>query len=427
MKNEKFKIQSALFILLFVNCSIWFFDGIIGWKRITFLVMLSGLLVLCTKRFSVSKSALIWLLYPAVIIISLVINNAINNWSIYMFLMYLVVILYSLLINYDLSIFKTGILFLSGLGLFHACFVIIHFLLKGQFTDFFFPLLKYNGAYDTAIFYSGRKYYFGLNYKPHEVAGIIVISMSVFLIWGMLQTNLKKKIIYIFPVLMIIPLLLTGKKGVTVCMGITFMLILLVRYISQKKWIKIGIMIGASAIIIALVIWYILTHLDSPLFSRFASFFINLMNGESADSGRGRIRDAAIQLWSENKLLGIGWFQFNKYTVERFGFSRTHSVNLDYLQFLCETGILGFILMMTPIIVTLKRTIQVWRNTLHTVTDLKKQWIIYFAVFVQFFTILYAFIEVPFYNTMYFTIYIFSCMIINNAYDRKESVTSEWI
>lgn len=419
MRNEKFKIQSALCILLFVSCYIWLFDGIIGWKRVTFLVMLSGLLILCTKKFSVSKSALIWLLYPTVIIISLVINNALNNWSIFMFLMYLVIILYSLLINYDLSIFRTGILFLAGVGLFHACFVIVHFLSRNQFTDSYFPLLRYNGAYDTAMFYAERNYYFGLNYKPHEVAGIIVISMSVFFIWGMLQTNLKKKVIYLLPALMMIPLLLTGKKGVTACMAVVFVVIVLVRYISQRQWLKIGVVIGISILLMILGIWYIMTHLDNPLFSRFASFFTNLVNGESIDSGRGRIRDSAFQLWSENKLLGVGWFQFNNYTVERFGFSRTHSVNLDYLQFLCETGVFGFVLMMTPIIVTLKRTIQVWRNTLHTDTDPKNQWIIYFAVFVQLFTVLYAFIEVPFYDLMYFTIYIFSCMIINNAYEQK--------
>lgn len=113
---------------------------------------------------------------------------------------------------------------------------------------------------------------------------------------------------------------------------------------------------------------------------------------------------------------GVGWFQFNGYTVSRFGYPKTHSVNLDYLQFLCETGIVGFVFMMTPIIVMVRRTFIVCKNALKNIAEKSKLWTILFAVFVQLFTLMYAFIEVPFYTVMYFAIYIFSCMIINNAY-----------
>ena len=419
------KMKASIFILLFIAGFLWGFDGIIGWKRITFIVMLSGLLLLFTKKGGVSKTSLIWISYSFTIGMSLLINNALNNWSIYMFLMYSSIILYAIFIRANAILFKPGIIFLVIIGIFNSIMVLVHFILKESFNNFYFPYLKYQGALETATNYYQRGYFFGLNYKPHEVAGIIVFAMAAMLIWGFLQKEIYKKSIYILAATMMFPLLLTGKKGVTACFICVFMLILLVWYAHKKQWLKIGVALGFAILLIVIVIAYIVTHPDNPLFYRFSLFFSNLESGQSVDAGRGDLRNAAWQLWKENKWFGVGWFQFNGYTVSRFGFSRTHSVNLDYLQFLCETGIIGFVLIMIPIISMIKRTFTVWKYSFTDVNmNAQEKWIILFAVFVQGFTILYAFIEVPFYDIMYFIVYIFSCMIINNAYEDIKSGSS---
>lgn len=418
MNKDYLKTNVAICILLFVNCSLWLFEGIIGWKKITLAVISIGAIVLFTKKINIQKYSLIWTLFPLAIILSLVINKTITTWLTYMLFIYSFNILVCILTNEELSLFKTGIIFLIIMGIFNALMVAVHFFAKEHFNAGYFPYLQYYNSYDTAVRYYERGFFFGLNYKPHEVAGIIAFTIAAILIWGILQIEYRKKLIYIIPVLLFFPLLLTGKKGVTVCMIAVIMLILLMQYASQKKWLKIILAIVIAGILTAVSIAYIMTHLDNPLFYRFASFFTRLISGESVDAGRNDLRNAAIQLWNENKLFGVGWFQFNGYTTSQFGFSRTHSVNLDYLQFLCETGIIGFVLIMTPIIVMVRRTFIVWVKTLKTVKNIKIQWITLFAVFVQMFIILYAFIEVPFYNTMYFTVYMFSCMIINNAYSR---------
>lgn len=422
MAKESYKTKIAICIFLFVSCFIWLFDGIIGWKKITLFVMASGLLLLCTKKIKLSKLSLIWLLYPVTILGSWFLNRDtadISKWFIYVFLLYCMIILYAILIESDTGTLKVGIIFLTGLGVFHAIAVMVHFILKEKFNEFYFPFLQYYGSYSTATSYYDRGYYFGLDYKPHETAGLIAVAMAALFIWCFLQKDRKSKILYIIPVCLFVPLLLTGKKGVTACMAAVCMLMLLVWYISQKQWLKIGVTIGVAAILFVLAVWYIMTHLDNPIFYRFASFFERLSTGESVDAGRGGLQSAAWQLWNENKIWGVGWFQFNGYTVSRFGYPKTHSVNLDYLQFLCETGIIGFFLMIAPIGIMIYRTFIVWKNTLKSIWDKKEQWVILCAVFVQIFTVLYAFIEVPFYTVMYFAIYIFSCIIINSAYKKQ--------
>lgn len=415
-KNDVYKIKASICIMLFVSCSIWLFDGIIGWKKITVVAMAIGLLILFTKKMTVSKLSSIWLLYPAVILFSWTINQTFSKWFIYVFLLYCMIILYSMLIECEVIHLKTGVVFLTGLGIFHGITVIFHFIFKEKFNEIYFPLLQNYGALSTADSYYDRGYFFGLDYKPHETAGMIVFAIAALEIWALLQKEYKKKIVYIIPICLMFPLLLTGKKGVTACMIVGCMFILLTWYVSKKQWVKIGITVVSAVILILLAVWYIATHLDNPLFYRFASFFERLTSGQSVDAGRGGLQDAAWQLWKEDKMWGVGWFQFNGYTVSRFGYPKTHSVNLDYLQFLCETGIIGFVFMMTPIIVMVRRTFIVCKNALKNIAEKSKLWTILFAVFVQLFTLMYAFIEVPFYTVMYFAIYIFSCMIINNAY-----------
>lgn len=425
-KKDIYKIEAAICVMLFVSCSIWLFDGIIGWKKITVLAMGMGLLILLTKKITVSRFSAIWLLYPAVILLSWIINHTFSKWFVYVFLLYCMIICYAMLVDCEVNYLKIGVIFLAGLGIFHGIAVIVHFVFKEKFNGFYFPFLKHNGSLSTATSYYDRGYFFGLDYKPHETAGLIVFAIAALGIWALLQKEYKKKMVYVIPTCLMFPLLLTGKKGVTACMLVGCMLILLVWYASKKQWMKIGIAVGGAAILMILAVWYIATHLDNPLFYRFASFFERLTSGQSVDAGRGGLQDAAWQLWEENKIWGVGWFQFNGYTVNRFGYPKTHSVNLDYLQFLCETGIIGFAFMITPIIVMARRTFIVCKNTLKNITEKSKQWIILFAVFVQLFTLMYAFIEVPFYTVMYFAIYIFSCMIINNAYKELNPDKAVW-
>lgn len=420
---ERGAYRLSICILLTVSCSMWLFDGVIGWKKITLAVMASGLVILfLTKKWNILKLSLIWLLYPVVILFSWAVNIDtidLSKWFVYVFLLYSMIVVYAVFVDCELAVFKSGILLLIGLGIFHSMAVIIQFIFKDKFNEFYFPLLQYNGSMDTAISYYDRGYYFGLDYKPHETAGLIVFAIAAIFIWGMLQNNYRKKIIYIIPICLFFPLLLTGKKGVTACLLAVCMIILLIWYVAQKQWLKIGLAIGIAILLSILAVWYIATHLDNPLFYRFASFFERLTTGQSVDAGRGGLQAAAWQLWSENKLWGVGWFQYNGFTVSRFGYPKTHSVNLDYLQFLCETGLIGFCVMMTPIIIMLYRTFVVWKFALKNISEKRTQWIALFAVFLQLYTVLYAFIEVPFYTVMYFAVYIFSCIIINNAYKRR--------
>ena len=420
MKNKEFRVQLALYILLFVSCSLWLFQGIIGWKRIIFLVISVGFIILLSANHTPTYTFGYWIMFLLPIIASLIINHAISSWIMYYVLMYLMIILYGMFVQGSLTLFKPILGFIAIMGSVNAIMVVTHFFLKEQFNNWYFPFLKYDGAELTASSYYDRGYYFGFNYKPHETAGLIIFAIAIFSIWALLQTEYRKKWSYVLCILFLFPLFLTGTKSITLCMGIVLMLMVISRYASKKEWKKLGIIVLCGALGVGIILIYILTHLNDPIFYRFSLFFTNLAAGKSVGAGRGDLRNAAWQLWKEHKIFGVGWYQFNQYTVSRFGFSRTHSVNLDYLQFLCETGLIGFVLMISPIIYSLWQTIICWKRILKDNTSTYENWIVLFAIFVQLFIVLYAFFEVPFYNIMYFTIYILSGVIINTYYHKAK-------
>ena len=77
-------------------------------------------------------------------------------------------------------------------------------------------------------------------------------------------------------------------------------------------------------------------------------------------SGRTALWKKAYELFKENPVFGIGWEQFmNNNTYE-------HEVHNTYLQWLCETGVIGFILIMIPLLymylTTLFRTVRIRRK-----------------------------------------------------------------
>ena len=100
--------------------------------------------------------------------------------------------------------------------------------------------------------------------------------------------------------------------------------------------------------------------------------------------------------------------------------TQAHEVNCDYLQWLCETGIVGFIIFIIPVLVTLYRTIYILRKLLKRIVSSEELWTVLLACYIQLFTYLYAFVEIPFYDIVLFTMYVISTIVINSMFMRRK-------
>lgn len=422
------KQQIAIILFFIGTCFRWFFIGIAGGTKAEVLILFVAIILLLlqgknSKRM-INLSA-IWLLYGFSVLFNVCIKG-IRSTSVFLNAIMLMEILFFLLfLNASMETCKHGVRFIVIYGVINAFFVFIHFILGDKFTSFYYRFLNPD-AQALSENYFKLGHYFGFFYMPADAAGLIAYAI-VFTLFAAFVFNKKRKnkwMYLVFALILLIALLLTGKKGVLFCSIIAFSLVMMLLYASKRQWYKLLRYIIVGVVILIAAYLFIMTQLDNPIVARLNEFFVNLSAGEGYDSNRSVLYGYALEQWSNNKLFGIGWRQFSGLTVSLYGMETYHEVNRDYLQLLCETGIFGLVLTLIPMVVMFCRMVYIMRRMAKQEQLQPYYAIISFAGFIQLFFALYAFIEIPFYDYTFFAVYIFSCAIINKVYRHIKLIES---
>lgn len=405
-----------LYILLTTACLKWLFEGVLGQPLIEVFVLFVGLCILTfSKGIRIKKISIVWALYAANLLLSVLFHDP-SIGRIGRAMVMIEITCFLIFEKYNQENYPQIYDFMIKLAFFYGFFVLLQLLLKDRFNKVYFPTLI-TSYQNVADHYYRQGYYFGLIFNPHEIAYLLSASFVALVLWQVIvkKVNIARgaSCVILFALM-----LLTQKKGVIAFSLVSLFLVICVLYATRKQWIRIvglvlivGIGCGAMAL-------YIKNHSDSVLFYRIIQFFERLSNDQSVDSGRGALQQYAINEFMDHKWFGIGWKKFNSLTTSVFGYQSGHEVNFDYLQWLCETGIVGFTLNIIPVLTMLRRTILVCTKYVRKEQNLRVKWSVLIAIFSQFFTVMYAFIEIPFYDILVFTIYIISCIVINAAYQK---------
>ncbi len=415
IKKREYK-NLPIYILMLTCTSKWFIEGVVDQTILTVLFLGLGLgLLVLKKGIQIQRPSAIWLIYCFSIMLSVLISGGgFNVWG--RALIYVLIVLYAVLAGYEDFDLGKAVKLLIGLSLFYAFFIFIQYLFTEGFNDLYFPLLS-DTTGQRAELYSRRGYYFGLHTSPHEVAGILAFAIAALLFRILLIGKEKKSLKLLVPVIaLVVALFLTGKKGVLLAFAGAFVVTAVIMYGSKKQWKKALIAVGMSVLILIVALVIIRSAPDNALFYRLNQFIDQLLSGQAVGSDRMRLYQHAINAWKDNKLFGIGWYQFVALSTTEFGYSAAHQVNLDYLQWLCETGIVGVILNLIPLLVTFCQALIVGVKALSNIKEQTKKWTVLFAIFIQIFTVAYAFVEIPFYDVYFFGVYMLSCMIVNGVY-----------
>lgn len=403
------------FYILLITCSLkWLFEGILGRPLLEIFTLTVGLLYLISKNgFKAKNGSIIWILYILNLFFSVLFHNPTVGRLGRVFVM-IEITCFAFWGNSEEKKYFKIYRFLIKVVILYASIEMLQFFTREHFNNFYFPRLTSSYQY-VANHYYKQGYYFGVIFNPHEIASLIAITIVALLLWQLINQNKQWGSIGL-AVILLVPLLLTQKKGVIFLSFLAFFFVICVLYASKKQWIKIMTFTGIVILGSIALYYYMLHNSDSALFYRLLQFIDRLNNNQSIDSGRGALQQFAVAEFEQHKLFGIGWRMFNPMTTTLFGYESGHEVNMDYLQWLCETGLVGFTMNMIPILITLYRTIYVCRKYVKTIEDNKIKWSILIAIFSQFFTLMYAFIEIPFYDIVVFTLYIISCVVINTGY-----------
>lgn len=125
--------------------------------------------------------------------------------------------------------------------------------------------------------------------------------------------------------------------------------------------------------------------------------------------------EKAIELYRQHKLFGIGWFRYVEYDSNN---DATHNI---YLQLLCETGIVGLILFIIPILTGYVKTIILLCHA----KNVQVKRYLRISLYMQTFFIIYGFTGNPLYDHNFLFAYYWAIAIYEMSAFKINTVKKE--
>lgn len=203
----------------------------------------------------------------------------------------------------------------------------------------------------------------------------LVFSSSILIGRFFCPACVRKKLgMCVLLLIYIIAIFMGGRRGETAAVLITLIFVTATCLIWMKKAKRFVGLIISLGVVMLLFAGFVILYGESGFLGRYASLvnalgqlksgnLWNLFN--SISTGRGKLWQLAIQLFCETPFWGIGWKKFGQFVPSGwFSYGVVEDVHNTYLQFLCETGMIGVFLLLLPVIVIFASSIRYFRSTL---------------------------------------------------------------
>lgn len=230
-----------------------------------------------------------------------------------------------------------------------------------------------------------------------------IISISNFFTYTVKNIKDKKRtfINILITLFLLVTVLAVGKRGHVIFFAAATIILYAILKISATKRIK-QIVLAISGIII---VGFFSVSRDSQILF----FFTRLFDESIGLSGREMLYRVAIDMFFKHPFLGNGYGSF-MVSPNSYGQPGVHN---DFLQFLCEWGVIGFVICCTAFLGTLYFSYKVLKDTKseqysYSVNETKYLiWSVEFQLFVT----LYSLSGLPHYDFEIFMLYTVACAV----------------
>lgn len=258
----------------------------------------------------------------------------------------------------------------------------------------------------------------------------LVISLNALLI---LRRRLKYKLLYIGIIAVCALCIVLQNRKAELVMSVLVVTILFLSDANvvsiHGKWKRILVFLLVAGIALA----GFLFMMSQGYLARYESFFTLLAKKSATNSsvidvtsGRMKLWSRAINLFKEHPVFGIGWGKFRLYLTDTYNYlneGQLSNVHNNYLQLLCETGIVGLILYTGPLFYMLYRTVKRIRRLRRAhINDSLVRVAASTSLAVQLFYLAISFIDPVWYKM--FTWPFFGVAIIFLVYAEREKAVS---
>lgn len=238
------------------------------------------------------------------------------------------------------------------------------------YPKLYYVIVRHLIPSDTqALIELGFKYHYGVAVGGESIVVDyyaffgIAVSLNALLILKE-ESKQRRKYITIFAVC-VLAIIVQNRKAelLTAMIVVVFLFLSNVNVTSlRQKWRQLLLfsVVTVSAIIAFLIL------LQNGYLSRYETFlaqlalrFSSVSSTADISSGRTMLWGRAISLFKAHPIIGIGWGNFRNYLADTFNVfndGQLSNVHNNYLQILCETGVVGFILFVGPLFYMLYRT-----------------------------------------------------------------------
>lgn len=220
---------------------------------------------------------------------------------------------------------------------------------------------------------------------------------------------------------LLLAMLLLGRRGelLAAMLAIAILVLALCTRRRRKQLIVGGTLLAAAMCVLTLLFLPQLKQI--PILERYIVTVERLLSGQDITTGRMTLYLIAIQAFRENPIWGIGLDQFRTLVPEGYQtipFLLVKDVHCVYLQFLCETGIVGTVLLATPLFYlffTTTRLLKAAKN----MEDPAILRLTSFSFLMQFFLLFLGLYDPSFQNAAFWYIYTPALMFANAAMVRS--------
>lgn len=312
------------------------------------------------------------------------------------------------------KVFDKAFYVILAFALYYAVTLWIQVLLPEVYDKFLVLLPDKPREYVQKLEMEGTGYT-GFTINPgftaaHMIAGIFVICA------GLYRSRLSgRKLAAGLSALAFLglSLFMTGKRAPLLFLAVTLLVMAFIPLDkkTRSKWLKVA---GISAVVLAVLVLVFQNLLRMiPVFDRLFQSVEAMFSGEDVSSNRSRLYALAWQLAKEHPIFGIGWNQYRKATVGTVTVINELDVHNIYLQMLCETGIVGLVIVVIPMIGFFFATYKAVKYVFTSRKLRYREWKmpLLFSAAYQCYFLIYGFTENPLYDHNYVLMYFFACAI----------------
>lgn len=239
-----------------------------------------------------------------------------------------------------------------GTALAFSFYVLFFVFFENIFWVTIYPLLS-----ETAAAYLA--YYIPRGYSV-SIGGVTftnyILLMGIACSIGRFMTepaDIKRRYRYILAVIYFASIiLLTGRRGEFLGVILTCAVLFIMDGKNLKRCLlRAALLCGGIMVCIGIAILALPLLKKINVLYRYAFTLEKLLQGNDITSGRIQLYQWAWELFCEKPIFGAGWGRFADcisdafHAIHGMGVSDVHCI---YLQFLCETGIIGTILILLP-------------------------------------------------------------------------------